>query len=137
MSEIIELISDNSIDTVTEIGDVNLTQTDPLLCGFINLTKEEISSSDEDLSIKLILSACMFMKQFSPYNLRLFETDAVDQDIITFVRIYVKEPTYFVCRINLKNGSLLEITEKINIAFKKYNITATIIYDEQNMLIVG
>ncbi len=46
------------------IGIVNLTQTEPLLCGFITIDTGNVYD--------LISSACMFMKQFS-HNLRLFE----------------------------------------------------------------
>ncbi len=31
---VIEIITDSSINTTTDVGIVNLTQTEPLLCGF-------------------------------------------------------------------------------------------------------
>lgn len=34
---VIEIITDSSINTTTDVGIVNLTQTEPLLCGFITI----------------------------------------------------------------------------------------------------
>ncbi len=34
---VIEIITDSSITTTTDVGIVNLTQTEPLLCGFITI----------------------------------------------------------------------------------------------------
>jgi hypothetical protein len=146
MSEIIELISDSSIDTTTSIGTVNLTQKDPLLCGFINV-------SYNDSPYRLLSSACMFMKQFSPFNLRLFETNIVEKDTMTFVRVNVKDPAYFICRINLHGTTgacecteeetascernFENIIENIKQELKSHDININIIHDQQNILIVG
>ncbi len=70
---VIEIITDSSINTTTDVGIVNLTQTEPLLCGFITIDTGNVYD--------LISSACMFMKQFSPYNLRLFESEGKHNDI--------------------------------------------------------
>ncbi len=53
---VIEIITDSSINTTTDVGIVNLTQTEPLLCGFITIDTGNVYD--------LISSACMFMKQF-------------------------------------------------------------------------
>ena len=163
MGEIIEIISDSSIDTTTEVGTVNLTQNDPLLCGFINTTKEERNlPGGTGGAYKLISSACMFMKQFSPFNLRLFETNTIDENVMTFVRVNAQEPAYFVCRINLRENvnndledlecdelghtieeeksekDISEIIEKIKCELQFYAIETQIMYDDQkNILIVG
>ncbi len=73
---VIEIITDSSINTTTDVGIVNLTQTEPLLCGFITIDTGNVYD--------LISSACMFMKQFSPYNLRLFESE---ENTMTFIRV--------------------------------------------------
>ncbi len=78
---VIEIITDSSINTTTDVGIVNLTQTEPLLCGFITIDTGNVYD--------LISSACMFMKQFSPYNLRLFESE---ENTMTFIRVNSENP---------------------------------------------
>ncbi|KAF7671778.1 hypothetical protein TCON_2777 [Astathelohania contejeani] len=106
---IIEIITDSSINTTTDIGIVNLTQIEPLLCGFITIDTGNVYD--------LISSACMFMKQFSPYNLRLFESSYIEENTMTFIRVNSENPAYFVCRVNsLGNDNNEEKIQKI----KKY-----------------
>lgn len=136
MSSVIEIISDTSIDTTTTVGEVNLTQKDPLLCGFINITNDEHTYD-------LILSACMFMKQFTPFNIRLFDVNTMENDILTFVRVKTEEPAYFVCRMNLGNDKDITnetIAKELQIHLHKWvpqGQGLEIMYDDENILIVG
>ncbi|AAB94421.1 071L [Invertebrate iridescent virus 6] len=127
---IIEIITDSSINTTTDIGIVNLTQIEPLLCGFITIDTGNVYD--------LISSACMFMKQFSPYNLRLFESSYIEENTMTFIRVNSENPAYFVCRVNsLGNDNNEEKIQKIKNNLEINFLYNNIIHDESNILIIG
>lgn len=127
---VIEIITDSSINTTTDVGMVNLTQTEPLLCGFITIDTGNVYD--------LISSACMFMKQFSPYNLRLFESSDIEENTMTFIRVNSENPAYFVCRVNsLGNDNNEEKIQKIKNNLEINFLYNNIIHDESNILIIG
>lgn len=127
---IIEIITDSSINTTTDIGIVNLTQIEPLLCGFITIDTDNVHD--------LISSACMFMKQFSPYNLRLFESSYIEENTMTFIRVNSENPAYFVCRVNnLGNENNKDKIQKIKNNLETNSLYNNIIHDESNILIIG
>lgn len=127
---IIEIITDSSINTTTDIGIVNLTKIEPLLCGFITIDTGNVYD--------LISSACMFMKQFSPYNLRLFESSYIEENTMTFIRVNSENPAYFVCRVNsLGNDNNEEKIQKIKNNLEINFLYNNIIHDESNILIIG
>lgn len=127
---IIEIITDSSINTTTDIGIVNLTQIEPLLCGFITIDTDNVHD--------LISSACMFMKQFSPYNLRLFESSYIEENTMTFIRVNSENPTYFVCRVNnLGNENNEDKIQRIKNNLETNSLYNNIIHDESNILIIG
>ncbi|QNH08483.1 071L [Invertebrate iridescent virus Kaz2018] len=127
---VIEIITDSSINTTTDVGIVNLTQTEPLLCGFITIDTGNVYD--------LISSACMFMKQFSPYNLRLFESSYIEENTMTFIRVNSENPAYFVCRVNsLGNDNNEEKIQKIKNNLEINFLYNNIIHDESNILIIG
>jgi hypothetical protein len=142
---VIEIITDASINTSTDVGMVNLTQTNPILCGFINIDREENPYD-------LVSSMCMFAKQYSPFNIRLFDTDTVDKDTLTFVRVHQKDPAYFVCRLNFQNDIYAEDLNEdaidtvngpkdkvffIKQKLETHELFVNIMYDDNNILIIG
>ncbi len=78
---VIEIITDSSINTTTDVGIVNLTQTEPLLCGFITIDTGNVYD--------LISSACncFYSDIFPP----LFIHDEYDEEII---KKFIKRQKY-------------------------------------------
>ncbi len=59
---VIEIITDSSINTTTDVGIVNLTQTEPLLCGFITIDTGNVYDL---ISFSLYVYETIFTIQFT------------------------------------------------------------------------
>lgn len=127
-----EIISVEGINTETEVGTVYLTGNDQLLVGVVYPEKEdEEKAITEDEPIISIISLCMFLKQFKPFNVKIFLIEDLETPL-TFVRVKEKDPAFFVCRSKFID------TDKLQQAFIKWNINVT--QNDENkseLLIIG
>lgn len=115
-----EIISVEGINTDTEVGTVYLTGNDQLLVGVVypesflsRSDKEEITEDEPTISI---ISLCMFLEQFKPFNAKIFLIEDLETPL-SFVRVREKDPAFFVCRSKFID------TDKLQQAFIKWNIT--------------
>lgn len=127
-----EIISVEGINTETEVGTVYLTGNDQLLVGVVYPEKEdEERAITEDEPIISIISLCMFLKQFKPFNVKIFLIEDLETPL-TFVRVREKDPAFFVCRSKFID------TDKLQQAFIKWNINVTPNYENKSeLLIIG
>ncbi|CCV02494.1 hypothetical protein IIV31_122R [Armadillidium vulgare iridescent virus] len=114
-----EIISVEGINTETEVGTVYLTGNKQLLVGVVYPEKEnEEKPITEDEPIISIISLCMFLKQFKPFNVKIFLIEDLETPL-TFVRVREKDPAFFVCR-----SKFIDM-DKLQRAFIKWNINVT------------
>ena len=144
-----EIISVEGINTETEVGTVYLTGNDQLLVGVVypesllgeeeeKEEKEEKEEEEEEKAEEMmdepiisIISLCMFLKQFKPFNVKIFLIEDLETPL-TFVRVKEKDPAFFVCRSKFID------TDKLQQAFIKWNINVT--QNDENkseLLIIG
>jgi hypothetical protein len=127
-----EIISVEGINTETEVGTVYLTGNDHLLVGVVypeSSKREEEEMMDEP--IISIISLCMFLKQFKPFNVKIFLIEDLETPL-TFVRVREKDPAFFVCRSKFIDA------DKLQQAFIKRNINVTQNNENKSeLLIIG